>query len=326
MRESTFVGRRGDRWRRCETLLAAVDRGGPRALHGAELREFGLTYRAVGADLSAARARDYSPELQAYLNRLVARGYVAVRAAETRGGGARVVAFFTTVFPREFRRSFRTIAAVTAITIVAAIVSYAVVAHRPGDVYALLPAQIVPTIVKSLHDSNFAVDPANAPAMQSEIVTNNVKVAIIAFAGGITLGFLTFSIVVFNGLMVGALGAMFAARGFGADYWATIAPHGCIELLAIQVAGAGGFLVARGVIAPGRMRRSEAIAAYTKRASVLILGVAGMLVVAGTIEAFFTPLRTSIPERLAFGACTLVALIAYFGFAGRGAREGAAAR
>lgn len=325
MRESSFVARRSDRWRRCETLLGAIDRRGPRALRGPELREFGLTYRAVGADLSAARARDYSPELQAYLNRLVARGYVAVRTAE-RGGGARVVAFFTTVFPREFRRSFGTIAAVSALTIVAAIIAYAIVAHRPSDVYALLPAQIVPTIVKSLHDSNFAVDPANAPAMQSEIVTNNVKVAIIAFAGGITLGLLTCSIIVFNGLMVGALGAMFAAHGFGADYWATIAPHGCIELLAIQVAGAGGFLLARGVIAPGRMRRSDAVAAYTKRASVLVLGVAGMLVVAGTIEAFFTPLRTSIPERLAFGACTLVALIAYFGFAGRGAPDGAEAR
>jgi len=49
----------------------------------------------------------------------------------------------------------------------------------------------------------------------------------------------------------------------------------------------------------------------------LILGVCAMLVVAGAIEGFFSPLRLSAEIRLAFGAVTAIGLIAYFGLAGR---------
>ena len=38
--------------------------------------------------------------------------------------------------------------------------------------------------------------------------------------------------------MFGGVGALFTNAGFGADFWATVAPHGVIELTAIQIAGA----------------------------------------------------------------------------------------
>ncbi len=47
---------------------------------------------------------------------------------------------------------------------------------------------IPPEIRKSLHDSNFAFDPLQSPLMSSAIITNNIKVAVFAFAGCVTLG------------------------------------------------------------------------------------------------------------------------------------------
>jgi uncharacterized membrane protein SpoIIM required for sporulation len=116
--------------------------------------------------------------------------------------------------------------------------------------------------------------------------------------------------------MLGAVGALFTNAGFGPDYWATVAPHGVIELTAIQIAGAAGLLISAGILAPGRFRRRDAIAAAARRAGVLIAGVASMLLVAGTIEGFFSPLRLPASDRIAVGVLTAFGLIVYFGFAG----------
>ncbi len=317
MRERTFVDRRRERWQRLEALLSRVARGGVRTLHDDEPYEFALLYRGVTSDLAAAQSRAYSEDLRAYLNRLTARAYTVVNANVAEGGWSRIATFFTTTFPREVRRSFGIIAATTALFIAAWIVSYALVAAKPTNVYALVPAAEIPNITKSLHDSNFGFDRATAPAVSTEIITNNVKVAMIAFAGGMTLGILTLWAILNNGLMVGALGAMFAARGFGTDFWATIAPHGVIELTSIQIAGAAGLLLAKAILAPGRLRRIDALKENARRAGTLAIGVAGLLCVAGTIEGFVTPQRTSIDFRFGFGAVTAVALVAYVALAGR---------
>jgi uncharacterized membrane protein SpoIIM required for sporulation len=153
--------------------------------------------------------------------------------------------------------------------------------------------------------------------MSTMIITNNIKVAIIAFAGAVTLGAITIYIITFNGLMLGGLGALYANAGFGYDFWATVAPHGVIELTAIQIAGAAGLLIAAGVVFPGRLRRRDAIAANAKRAGTLILGVASMLVVAGTIEGFISPQRWLPEVRIAIGTLTAILLLLYFGFGGR---------
>jgi hypothetical protein len=58
---------------------------------------------------------------------------------------------------------------------------------------------------------------------------------------------------------------------------------------------------------------------------VLVLGVAGLLVVAGLIEGFVTPQRTTELFRFGVGAVTAAALAAYFSLAGRRLAPGGAA-
>jgi uncharacterized membrane protein SpoIIM required for sporulation len=315
--QATFVERRTGAWSELDALLARVGRRGLRRLQPEEVEAIGRLYRAVTSDLAYASGRGYDARLIAYLNRLVARAHAYVYGGASTTGWQRIAGFYSQTFPREFRRSFGFIAICTAITVASAIVAYVLIRTHPGDAYALLPDQLIPAqIKKSLHDSNFAFDPSTSPAVASEIITNNVKVAIMAFAGCVTLGLLTLSIIFFNGLMLGGVAALFTNAGFGADFWATVAPHGVIELTAIQIAGAAGLLISAGIIAPGRLRRRDAIAAAARRAGVLIAGVASMLLVAGTIEGFFSPLRLPASDRIAVGAVTAVLLVLYFGFTG----------
>lgn len=317
MRERLFVTRRQRGWERLEELLSRADRHGLRTFAPDELQELALDYRSATTDLAAAQTRAYSPQTRAYLNRLTARAHAYVYAGSAQNGWSRIVDFFRATFPREIRRSAGVILGCTALTVIAAAIAYWLVIQRPLNVYALLPGEWIPTIDKSLHDSNFAFDRSYSPAVASMIITNNIKVAMLAFAGGMTLGILTLWEILENGLMVGALGALFAGKGFGLDFWATIAPHGVIELTSIQIAGGAGLLLAQAVIAPGRLRRIDALKANARRAGVLMIGVAGLLCVAGTIEAFVSPQRTPIAFRCAFGTLTAVLLFAYIAFAGR---------
>jgi len=293
-----------------------------RALSPDEIFELGRLYRAATSDLAYAQGRGYDRALLEYLNRCVARAHAHVYARAPESSMRRISNFYANVFPQEFRRSFPYFAICTAITIACAVVAYVLVRTHPADAYALLPKSLVSEqIRKSLHDSNFAVDPSFGPAMSALIITNNVKVSIIAFAGCITLGALTIYIIAFNGLMLGGMGALFANAGFGRDFWATIAPHGVIELTAIQIAGAAGLLIAAAFVYPGRMRRRDLIVANARRAGTLIVGVASMLIVAGTIEAFISPRRWPESGRIGVGLLTALGLILYFTGSGRPKEE-----
>ncbi|HTX59123.1 MAG TPA: stage II sporulation protein M [Verrucomicrobiae bacterium] len=321
MTQTTFVERRSPMWERLDGLLTRAGRRGLRALSPEEIEELGRLYRAATSDLAYARGRSYERVLLDYLNRLTARAHAYVYGGSLESGGGRVARFYRESFPREFRRSFAFFAICTALTVAWAVIAYVVLRSHPDQAYALLSkGMIPPEIRKSLHDSNFGFDRDFSPMMSAMIITNNIRVAIVAFSGSITLGLLTLYILVQNALMLGGLAALYTNAGFGYDFWATIAPHGVIELTAIQIAGGAGLLIAAGVLYPGRLRRRDAIVANARRAGVLIAGVASMLVVAGTIEGFISPQRWPAEARIAIGLLTAAGMILYFALAGRRAQ------
>ncbi|MFN2528405.1 MAG: stage II sporulation protein M [Candidatus Baltobacteraceae bacterium] len=322
MTESQFLLRRGEAWKRLEKLLGRAGTGGVRRMNPEEVAELGRLYRWVTSDLAYAQGHRFDGGTLAYLNRLTARAHAQVYRGTAQGGRERIAEFFSERFPAEFRRSFLFVFLCVGLTVLGAVVAYAAISADPDRALALLPQDTIPAhIQKSLHDSNFAFRPDQAATMSAEIITNNIRVAVIAFAGGIvTLGIITIWIILSNGLMVGGMGAVFGQAGFGYDFWATIAPHGVIELLAIQIAGGAGLLIASAILFPGRLRRRDAVREAGVRAGVLIAGVCAMLLVAGTIEGFFSPLRFGPEIRLSVGILTAVGLLFYFTFAGRTTR------
>jgi uncharacterized membrane protein SpoIIM required for sporulation len=66
------------------------------------------------------------------------------------------------------------------------------------------------------------------------------------------------------------------------------------------------------------VRRSVALGRVTKDALTIILGVMGMLVVAGLIEGFVSPSSIGYAARIAVLSITLAGWFLYLGFGGRG--------
>jgi uncharacterized membrane protein SpoIIM required for sporulation len=138
-------------------------------------------------------------------------------------------------------------------------------------------------------------------AMSAEILTNNIQVTFLAFAGGITAGVLTAVILVFNGALIGVLAGVAAAGGNGQVFAELVVPHGVLELSCIVVAGAAGLRVGLALIDPGRRRRGDALVAEARAAAELALGTAPWLVLAGIVEGFVTGAGGGLAPALAVG-------------------------
>src|SRR5262249_30491776 len=127
-------------------------------------------------------------------------------------------------------------------------------------------------------------------------------------------------LLVFNGQMLGTLSGLVWLHGYALDFYSLILTHGVLELTAICIAGGAGLMLGWAVVAPGELPRRDALAKAARAAVGLFGGAAGLLVVAGVIEAYVTP-HFSQPVRWAVAGGSVLFLVLYFGLAGRSLRS-----
>ncbi|WP_254762524.1 stage II sporulation protein M [Natrinema marinum] len=122
------------------------------------------------------------------------------------------------------------------------------------------------------------------------LLLNNSRAFILSILGALTLGLLTAWAMLFNGVIVGNIGAYIASE-VGIGYIVVgLLPHGIFELPALFVAAGVGF---RLLYRAGQRVRGSRDAIFTKayvyRTAVLVLAAWLLLLVAALVEAFVTP-------------------------------------
>ena len=129
-----------------------------------------------------------------------------------------------------------------------------------------------------------------ATAVFGNIAANNWLVAATASFGGLGFGVPTAVSLLFNGVLIGALGGVFDRLTF----LALVAPHGVIEIPALAVAGGLGLHLGRVAYRGVRGRVTvDAVADELRLAFDVLVGLAVVFVVAAAIEAYLTPLVAS---------------------------------
>lgn len=317
------------RWAAFATRLAEARRRGLRGLSEKSVREFVAEYRDLSADLArlatAERGRE-TPELF-YLNRLVASAHNLLyrrRALTPR----QTVRFLFGDVPREIRRSWRPVLLAAGLLFVPAFIAGEAVYRTPGVAAMLLPPAMLDRAQEGVNRARsgegYIADPqVFRPVMASTIITNNVQVTFGAFAAGMTAGVGTVWLLIANGISIGAVVGLYASKGIAALLLAFIAPHGVLELSAICIAGGAGFLLAAALLLPGPRTRRRALAENGQRAIRMIAGSAMLLVVAGTLEGFVSPIEWwPLTVKLCLSAATAVALVEFLRL-GRTARGAA---
>jgi uncharacterized membrane protein SpoIIM required for sporulation len=283
-----------------ERLASLVKRASKRlqSLNGGELQELGMLYRQTASDLSTVLEDPSSAHLAAYLNQLLGRAHNVLYRGQ-RASRRGLVAFFRDDYPRMFRQTLPVTAVATAIFLAGAIGGWALTAHDPAFAYRVLGTQMMSSI-----------EQRKMWAASSLITTNNLSVAFSAFALGIT-GVGTIWMMLFNGVMLGVVGAATAQADMALALWSFVAPHGVLELPAICIAGGAGLEIARGLLFPGMLPRRDALARAGKRAATLLMGTFPLLLIAGSIEAFFSPSTAPVPMKFLLAAVLLTALLTY---------------
>jgi uncharacterized membrane protein SpoIIM required for sporulation len=122
----------------------------------------------------------------------------------------------------------------------------------------------------------------------------------------------------FNGVQIGTVMGYLIYAGLSRNFFSFTVGHGSFELTAIVLCGAAGLRLGWGLIAPGQLRRADALRAAALEAVPLVAGAALMLVAAAAIEAFWSP-RTEIPPTVKYwtGGTLWVVVLSYFIFLGR---------
>jgi uncharacterized membrane protein SpoIIM required for sporulation len=150
-------------------------------------------------------------------------------------------------------------------------------------------------------------------------------VAFTSFAGGIVFGVGSLVLLAFNGLSIGAASGHFANVGLLGYLWAFVIGHGVLELFAIWVSGAAGFMLGRALIAPGDLPRRDAIVLAGRHAMRLIGAVVVLLLVAGIIEGFVSSGSFPVAVRLGVSSFSVIFLVLYLYNGWRSTRAGAKA-
>jgi uncharacterized membrane protein SpoIIM required for sporulation len=312
-----FITQRKNAWQRLEELLNLLDHSSLRRLRREEVRELGRIYRRTASDLAIARAESRDPRLVNYLNSLVIRAHGRIYRAEAHGS-RKILFYFTHDFPQTFRRTWRYTFVSFFVFFLFSVIGFAGTRYDPEfselvGVDAAFRELAIETKThwwESLNEEN--------QVGASEIMTNNIQVTYYTFAFGATFGIGTLFFLAYNGALISSVVALTYRAGFGNDLVTFMVAHGVIELSCIFIAGGAGLLIGTALIMPGNLTRADALKTRGMEAIRLMMGVSVLLVIAGIIEGFISPMPIDPRIKYSIAAITGVALYSYLLFAGHG--------
>ena len=320
-----FRAERQHSWRQLEALVRQAERQGIGRLEAEELLRIPLLYRACASSLSVARSVSLDANLVAYLESLASRAYFVVYGA--RGGlGALAGAFVWHRFPAAVRSALWPIVLAGALLIGGVAAGWGITAADNAWFEAFVSDQTAEGRTPAATREELAATLSDKPppgealaAFASFLFSNNAGVGMLCFALGAAFGVPVVVLLVYTGLMLGAMCAVFAGKGLTAEFLAWLAIHGTTELTAVVICGGAGFRLAGAMIDPGRRSRLAALAARGREAATLVLGAVMMFFCAALLEGFGRQLIVDTTVRAGVGGAMLAAWCAYFACCGRSA-------
>ncbi len=303
----TFIAKYRPEWERLETAT----KGGQSSLArlpGPDLDEVVRLYLRVSGQLAEAQARYGDPQLVAYLTAVVSRAHGAVYGTRSRSV-AEIASTLTTRYREAVRRTAPFIWVSAALFTAVLLLSLLWIATSPEARAGILPPSAEEAIRNVAGErADFGIGPG---ALSTAILLNNIQVAFLGFALGITLGVGTLFVLVTNAVNVGIIAGAYHAFGQAGSFWALILPHGLLELTAVFIACGAGLRIGWALIAPGDRRRGAALAEEARGAVLVVVGVIPAFVLAGLLEGYLTGSAVPAPVQLAAGVIVWLAYLSF---------------
>jgi len=300
-----WILKRRPYWDRLSSLLAQSDSSGLDQLSRAELQEMALLYRQVAADLSVLRQDPTSRTYAQHVNQLLARAHHIIYSGQ-KTNLLTIFRFLRDEYPAIFQRQIGYVAASLLVSTAFGLLGAALTSARPEFMRHFVGPEMIATMERHTMWTESVV--SVAPLASSAIMTNNLSVSFITFAGGIVFGLGTFLALFQNGIMLGVIGAACHHYEMSLALWSFVAPHGSLELPSILIAGAAGFRLGHSMLFPGPLRWKESVARGGVEATQLVSGIIPLLVIAGSLEGFFYPSHAPIWLKFTVGGLLFLLL------------------
>jgi uncharacterized membrane protein SpoIIM required for sporulation len=287
LKETTFIEKNEGDWRKLESLLRAGNTNADELLH---------LFEKVSGDLAYARTYFPNRSIRIYLNNLTQQVLNKLVKKRDKFSINSIVDFYRKTLPTEIYRSRK--AFIASFLVFAVAIMIGVVSSANVDNFAniVLGDDYVTMTQENINDGDpMAVYKGDSQGnMFMRITLNNIRVSFLCFVLGLLGSFGTIFVLLSNGIMVGTFQYYFYQKGLFATSFLTIWIHGTIEISAIILAGAAGFILGNGLLFPKTFSRNSSLLLSAKRSLRIILALMPLFVIAGFLESFVTRL-TGMP-------------------------------
>jgi len=321
LRSDRFRLEREPEWRRLEEIVTKLEKSRLRRISDEDLLALPVLYRNAASSLAVAREISLDQATLAYLEALVRRAWFQVYGPRTSLPGW-LRRFLGGGWSAAVRAMVPELLVALAAMIAGTVAGWLLVARDSEWYYTLVPQGFGevrrPGAGREVLAESLAGSGGDGLTLfATYLFSNNVGVAIMAFALGFAFGIPTLLLLVYNMAVLGAMLWLFAEAGLGWEFAAWLSIHGTTELLAILLGGAAGLHIGRTMAFPGQRTIAAAAAASGQRAAQVMAGVVLMLAAAGLLEGYARQLVEAPLARAAIGGTMLIAWAAYFTLAGR---------
>jgi uncharacterized membrane protein SpoIIM required for sporulation len=306
MISSYWIETRQQQWDRLQDLLNQCGNRGISNLTRAELRELGLLYRQIAADLSILRQDPTGANYSRYLNQLLGRAHSIIYSGK-KTSLLSIFRFFARQWPQVVWRHRTYLFFSTAVFVLCGMAGALLTIQNPDFAMKVLGPNMLDSIEKHEMWTHSIV--SVKPLASSSIATNNLTVSFTTFALGVTAGIGTLWLIAFNGLLIGVVGAACGSHGMSYSLWSFVVGHGSLEIPAILIAGAAGLRLGTGLLFPGHLSRRESLRLAGTESVKLELGTIPLLLFAAVIEGFISPTDLPVELKFALGATLFAALL-----------------
>ncbi len=315
MKQQDFERKYQSLWQTFEKNVSQSNKNLP------NIDQFSKNYRAICQHLALAQERLYNDHLISYLNRLSLLGHEKLYR-QSSSLTRRIGQFLVADFPVTLRQEWRLFLLASLLLYLPMLIMGLVIYFNPDFAFNLFT-------VEDIFKYKDMYDPANdrfgrERSADSDFymfgfyIINNIGIDFRCFATGIVFGLGSMFFMVFNGIHIGGIAGVLTETGFTDTFYSFVVGHSSFELTAAAISGAAGLKMGFSLLAPGSLRRIDALKKSTGIAIKLLYGAATMTLIAAFIEAYWSSMQM-IPSTIKYlvGGILWVMVYAYLFFGGR---------
>lgn len=276
MREGQFIKENLKRWENYQQPTENPD-------------EVAKRFTYLVDDLSYAKTFYPHGNTSRYINSIAANIYLSIYKNK-KEKKQRFFTFWTTELPLIIKKYHRTLLFTLLLFLAFVAIGVFSAWQDPSFVRAILGDRYVDMTERNIANGDpFGVyKQENQLSMFLRIAFNNIRVSFLCYFAGIMLGAGTLYLLFQNSLMLGVFEYMFFHHNMGFRSIMVVFVHGTLELSAIVIACAAGFIIGNSLLFPGTYTRMQSFTRAAKDSVKIIICLVPIFIIAAFFEGFVT--------------------------------------